>query len=71
MEGLLTNSNSYFTSEDSFSQIILDVSCIESNINSSKKTIDISKASIEELSSLIVSDMISSVKKDLAKIVSK
>jgi len=68
---LLTDHSSNSMFEDNSTQIILDLSCIETPTEKSQKHIDITKASIEDLSSLIVKDMISSVKKDLAKIVSK
>jgi hypothetical protein len=69
MESLLSSTYPNNTLEDNQNQIILDLSCIESSSEKSeKKKIDISKASIKELSSIIVSDMISSVRKDLASI---
>ncbi|MBE7441249.1 MAG: hypothetical protein HS119_02220 [Flavobacteriales bacterium] len=68
---LLTDYSSNSMFEDNSTQIILDLSCIETPTEKPQKHIDITKASIEDLSSLIVKDMISSVKKDLAKIVSK
>lgn len=66
MEQLLTRTYPNTTLEDNQNQIILDLSCIESLSEKSKIiNIDISKASIEELSSMIVSDMLTSVKEDL------
>lgn len=69
MEQLLSSTYPNTTLEDNQSQIILDLSCIESlSEKSDRQKIDISKASIEELSSMIVSDMITSVQKDLASV---
>lgn len=69
MKQLLSNTYPNTTLEDNQNQIILDLSCIESlNEKSEKANIDISKASVEELSSMIVSDMITSVRRDLASI---
>ncbi len=69
MEQLLSNTHPKTTLENNQNQIILDLSCIESlSEKSEKESIDISKASVEELSSMIVSDMITSVREDLASV---
>ena len=69
MEQLLSSTYPNTSLEENQTQIVLDLSCIESLSEKSEKVkIDISKASIEELSSMIVSDMISSVKRDLTSI---
>lgn len=69
MEQLFSRTYPNTTIDDSQNQIILDLSCIESlNEKSERISIDISKASVEELSSMIVSDMLKSVKEDLASI---
>ena len=56
-------------SDDNFNPIILDISGIQGlSDDSNDQKVDISKASVEELSSIVVSDMISSVREDLASI---
>jgi len=55
--------------DDNFNPIILDISNIHGlSDDSNDQKVDISKASIEELSSIVVSDMINSVREDLASI---
>lgn len=52
--------------DENFNPIILDETEFHSlRDEMNKKRIDISKASIEELSSMVVSEMINSVRKDL------
>ena len=55
--------------DDNFNPIILDTIGVQGlSEESSNQKVDISKASIEELSSIVVTDMIDSVREDLASI---